>query len=264
MSEPAPVALVTGGSRGLGRGICCQLAQGGFSVIINYAINVAAAGQASSLCEQVRKDDSQKFLPIQGDISSRDDRRNLLDRAMQEFGRIDVLVNNAGIAPSERADIIEAKEESFEMLIRTNLQGPYFLTQAVANIWLAGKFPPLLEDGFKIVFVTSISAYTASTNRGDYCISKAGLSMARKLWAVRLASENIQVIEIRPGIMTTDMTTGVKEKYDRLLGQGLVPQKRWGTPEDVGRAVRAAVSGALPFSTGTVIDVDGGFSLRKL
>ncbi|HUV07657.1 MAG TPA: SDR family NAD(P)-dependent oxidoreductase, partial [Spirochaetia bacterium] len=127
MSEPAPVALVTGGSRGLGRGICCQLAQGGFSVIINYAINVAAAGQASSLCEQVRKDDSQKFLPIQGDISSRDDRRNLLDRAMQEFGRIDVLVNNAGIAPSERADIIEAKEESFEMLIRTNLQGPYFL-----------------------------------------------------------------------------------------------------------------------------------------
>jgi len=174
------------------------------------------------------------------------------------------LVNNAGIAPKVRADITEASEASFEELIRTNLQGPYFLTQIVSRHWLSKKHEAALPHGFKIVFVTSISADTASTGRGEYCISKAGLAMAAQLWATRLAAENIQVVELRPGIMATDMTSGVKDKYDKLLADGLVPQKRWGTGEDVGLAVRSVLAGHFPFSTGAVIPIDGGFHLRRL
>ena len=153
---------------------------------------------------------------------------------------------------------------SFEKLIRVNLQGPYFLTQRIARYWLEEKPSPLLKAGFAVIFVTSISADTASIQRGEYCISKAGLSMARQLWATRLASEAIQVLELRPGIMLTEMTSGVKEKYDPLIAEGLVPQKRWGTPEDLGLAVTAVLDGHFPYSTGTVIDVDGGFHLQRL
>ena len=184
--------------------------------------------------------------------------------AQEKFGRVDVLVNNAGVAPRQRADITEMAERSFEEVLRTNLQGPFFLTQEVVNLWLKETISPALKDGFKLIFITSVSAYTASINRGEYCISKAGLSMARQLWASRLAAEGIQVFEIRPGIMATDMTSGVKDKYDRLLEEGLVPQKRWGTPKDVGLAVCAILGGGFPFSTGAVIDVDGGFCLRRL
>lgn len=259
-----PVALVTGASRGLGRGIAEELARRGFSVAINFVGNAAAANETAAACRALARDAGQRFVPLQASIAVKADRERLLQEALREFGRIDALVNNAGIAPKERADITAASEASFEELVRTNLQGPYFLTQAVARHWLEQKPAPALPHGFKIVFVTSISADTASTNRGDYCITKAGLAMAAQLWATRLAAENIQVVEIRPGIMATDMTAGVKDKYDQLLGSGIVPQRRWGEPADVGLAVAAVLSGQLPFSTGAVIPVDGGFHLRRL
>jgi NAD(P)-dependent dehydrogenase (short-subunit alcohol dehydrogenase family) len=255
---------VTGAGRGLGRGVALQLAAEGCSVAVNYVGNAAAAGETAALCRRAAKSPEQAFVALQADIGSRADRARLVRETLASFGRIDALVNNAGIAPRVRADLSLATEESFEELLRVNLQGPYFLTQAVARYWLETRPVPALPTGFKVVFVTSVSAHTASTERGDYCVSKAGLAMAAQLWAARLAPENIQVIEIRPGIMATDMTAGVTEKYDRLLAAGLVPQNRWGTPEDVGLAVRAIIAGQFPFSTGSVIAVDGGLSIRRL
>jgi NAD(P)-dependent dehydrogenase (short-subunit alcohol dehydrogenase family) len=262
--HPTPVVLVTGAGRGLGRGIALQLAAQGYSIAINFAGNRTAAEETVGLCQKNAASPGQAFVPIQADISSTADRARLLADTLAQFGRLDALVNNAGIAPKVRADITEASEASFEELIRTNLQGPYFLTQIVARHWLSKKHEAALPHGFKIVFVTSISADTASTGRGEYCISKAGLAMAAQLWATRLAAENIQVVELRPGIMATDMTSGVKDKYDKLLADGLVPQKRWGTGEDVGLAVRSVLAGHFPFSTGAVIPIDGGFHLRRL
>ncbi|PTX94492.1 3-ketoacyl-ACP reductase [Opitutus sp. ER46] len=261
---PAPVVLVTGASRGLGRGIACQLAAEGCSVAINYAGNLAAAEETVALCRAAAPNPAQRFIPIQADIGSGADRARLVAETCRHFGRIDALVNNAGIAPKVRADITEAREEDFESLLHTNLVGPHFLTQVVANYWLKEKPAPRLPGGFKVVFVTSVSADTASINRGDYCISKAGLAMSAHLWAVRLAADNIQVVELRPGIMATDMTAGVRGKYDELLATGLVPQRRWGTAEDVGRAVRAVIAGHFNFSTGSVISIDGGLHLRRL
>jgi len=263
LNSPA-VVLITGASRGLGRGIAIEAAAQGLSVAINYVSNRGAADETSALCRKVAPDPAQVFLPVAGDVGNTQARIAIVEAALAAFGRIDALVNNAGIAPRVRADITEATEESFEELIRTNLQGPYFLTQRVVNHWLAAKYESRLHGGFKVIFVTSISADTASVNRGDYCISKAGVSMASQLWAARLADEGIQVIEVRPGIMATDMTAGVKEKYDRLIADGLVPQRRWGTAEDVGRAVRAVLGGAFAYTTGSVIHVDGGFNMRRL
>jgi NAD(P)-dependent dehydrogenase (short-subunit alcohol dehydrogenase family) len=275
-----PSVLVTGASRGLGRGIALQLAAAGCSVAINYAGNRAAADETAALCRAAApRPAAQRFVPIQADISRAENRRRLVAETLSALGSLDALVNNAGIAPEIRADLTEATEESFEHLIRTNLQGPYFLTQAVVNHWLsvnpvnpshpANPSNPsrpacAIPTGFKIIYVTSTSANTASISRGDYCISPAGLAMAAQLWAVRLAAENIQVIELRPGIMATDMTTAVKGKYDQFLADGHVPQNRWGTPEDVGLAVRAVIEGRFPFSTGAVIPIDGGFTLRRL
>jgi 3-oxoacyl-[acyl-carrier protein] reductase len=261
---PLPVVLITGASRGLGRGIAIEAAAEGLSVAINYASNAAAADETAALCRKAAPNAAQTFVPVRGDISRRDDRDALLSQTLERFGRLDALVNNAGMAPRVRADLTETSEASFEELLRVNLQGPFFLTQAVANHWLAKPHEPALPGGFKIVFVTSISADTASVNRGEYCISKAGLAMTSQLWAVRLASEGIQVLELRPGIMATDMTSGVKEKYDALIAEGLVPQGRWGTAEDVGRAVRAVLAGHFPFTTGDVIHLDGGFHIRRL
>jgi len=258
------VILVTGAGRGLGRGIAVQLAAEGCSVAVNYVGNAPAAAETAELCRQAAKDSAQRFLPLQADIGLRADRERLVAETIAELGGIDALVNNAGMAPRIRADLIDATEESFDELIGVNLRGPYFLTQAVARHWLAHKSEPALPTGHKIIYITSISADTASVNRGDYCLSKAGLSMAAQLWATRLAADNIQVLEIRPGIMATDMTAGAKAKYDQLLTTGLVPQGRWGTPEDVGRAVRSVIAGHFPFSTGAVIAVDGGFHLRRL
>ncbi len=259
-----PVVLVTGASRGLGRGIAIEAASEGFSVAIGYATNTAAAEETAVLCRRAARGATQTFAPVRGDMGSTDDRAALLTGALDSFGRLDALVNNAGMAPRVRADLTETTEASFEELMRVNLQGPFFLTQAVANHWLTKPYAPALSSGFKIVFVTSISADTASLNRGEYCISKAGLAMASQLWALRLAADGVQVVELRPGIMATDMTAGVKEKYDALIADGVVPQRRWGTPGDVGRAVRSVLAGHFDFTTGDVIHIDGGFHIRRL
>ncbi|MBT4641701.1 MAG: 3-ketoacyl-ACP reductase [Deltaproteobacteria bacterium] len=264
MPDTIPVVLVTGGSRGLGRGIVLQLAEQGYSVAINYASNAAAAEETASACLKRASNSAQCFMPVQADISKPLERETMVSSIITEMGRIDGLVNNAGIAPSARDDILVASESSFEKLMSVNLQGPYFLTQTVARHWLEQKPSPLLKSGFIIIFVTSLSAYTSSVSRGEYCISKAGLSMAAQLWADRLAGEGVQVLELRPGIMLTDMTGSVKEKYDDLIAGGRVPQKKWGTPEDMGLAVTAILNGHFPFSTGAVIDIDGGFSIRSL
>lgn len=266
MSTPeAPAtALVTGASRGLGRGIALALARDGLSVAIHYASNRAAAQETEAACRAAATGPEQRFVTVAGNVASASDRRRMLDETLAALGRLDALVNNAGMAPRVRADILEAGEESFDELIAVNLKGPYFLSQAVARHWLAGQQASRLRAGYTIVFVSSISAQAVSVNRGDYCISKAGLAMASQLWAARLAAEGIQVFELRPGIMATDMTAAVKDKYDRLIGDGLVPQSRWGTADDVGLAVGALLGGRLPFSTGQVIHVDGGLHLQRL
>jgi NAD(P)-dependent dehydrogenase (short-subunit alcohol dehydrogenase family) len=261
----APVVVVTGASRGLGRGIARQLAAQGYSVVINFANNRDAARETVSLCRARALSSSQAFVPIQADVGSRDDRHVLVAETLRQLGRIDALVNNAGVAPSIRADLTETTEDSFADLLRTNLQGPHFLTQAVVRHWLSRDRPvPRLPGGFAVVFVTSISADTASINRGEYCVSKAGLAMSAQLWATRLAPEGIKVFDVRPGLMATDMTGAVRDKYERLIAEGGVPQKRWGTPEDVGLAVASLLAGHFPFSSGAVIPVDGGLGLRRL
>ncbi len=255
-------ALVTGASRGIGRGIALELAKAGWSVAINYAGNAEAAAEALALVKAAGGDG---FI-VQGDVSVAADRARLVEETVAQFGRIDLLVNNAGVAPKVRADLLDAGEESFDRLYNINLKGPYFLTQLVAKQML--KQAPDSE-GFRgrIVNITSISVYTASINRGDYCMVKAGLAMMTKLFADRLANEGINVFEIRPGVIATDMTGGVKEKYDKLIihdERGITPIRRWGTPEDIGRAVRAIGEDRFPFSTGAVFDVDGGFHLHRL
>ncbi len=262
-NKPA-VVLVTGASRGIGRGIAVHLAKEGYSVAINYAGNHEAARETASLCESVKKSDTQQFHIIQADIGSKEGRQKLFNETLEVFGRLDALVNNAGIAPKVRADITETTEESFDELMHVNLNGPFFLTQRVVNYWLSEKLKPLLSTGFKIIFISSISSTAVSINRPEYCISKAGLSMVNQLWAVRLAEEGIQVMELRPGIMETDMTSGVKEKYDKLLAKGIVPQKRWGQPKDVALGVSAILEGRFPFSTGDSIYVDGGLNISRL
>jgi 3-oxoacyl-[acyl-carrier protein] reductase len=260
----AASALVTGASRGLGRGIAEALSRDGLDVAIHYGSRRAAAEETEAACRKVATRAGQKFALVSGDIAKTDDRRRILDDTLAALGRIDALVNNAGIAPRVRADVLEATEASFDELIAVNLKGPYFLSQLVARHWLERRGQAQLPGGYKLVFVSSASAARASINRGDYCMSKAGLAMAAKLWAVRLAAEGVQVYELRPGIMATDMTAGVKEKYDRMIAEGGVPQGRWGTAEDVGRAVSMLLRGALPFSTGEVINVDGGLHLERL
>lgn len=264
MNKPVPVVIVTGGSRGLGRGIALRLAELGFSVAVNFAGNAVAAAETAALCAAKASVPGQKFIPIRADIASETDRVSLVRETLKLFGRIDALVNNAGIGPRIRADVTEATPEIFREVIATNLEGPYFLTQAVANYWLKEKPAPLLRRGFTVIFNSSISALTASLNRGEYCISKAGLSMGAQLWALRLAGEGIQVFELRPGIMATDMTAGVKEKYDAMIAAGTVPMRRWGVPEDVGLAVGSILAGDFPYSTGEIIYLDGGLHLPRL
>jgi 3-oxoacyl-[acyl-carrier protein] reductase len=262
-----PVSLITGASRGIGRGIALELAKLGHDLVINYAGNVAAAQQTAGDCiatAQAAKKIIQAEI-CQADISQGADRQKLISFTREKFGRLDLLVNNAGVAPNVRADILEAGEESFDRLIAINVKGPYFLTQLAAK-WMIEEVRSA-ECGVrnpKIITVSSISAYTASTNRGDYCVSKAALSMLTPLFAARLAEFGINVYEIRPGVIATDMTGAVKEKYDKLIADGLSPIQRWGTPEDIGRAVAAIAGDAFPFSTGEVINVDGGFHLRRL
>jgi 3-oxoacyl-[acyl-carrier protein] reductase len=262
--NPAAVALVTGASRGLGRGIAESLAQLGISVAIHYSSNRNAAEETSKACSNVATHLDQRFPTVSGNIGTSEGRKAIVEETLAAFGRIDALINNAGIAPRERADITEASEEVFDEVMDVNLKGPYFLTQKVVQHWLQKPGESLLPDGYKLIFVSSLSAAVPSLNRGEYCISKAALAMVTQLWANRLAAASIQVLELRPGIMATDMTSGVKGKYDALIEGGLVPQKRWGRPDDLGKAVQAIIAGHFPFSTGDVINIDGGFHLRSL
>ncbi|MCI0462174.1 MAG: 3-ketoacyl-ACP reductase [Gemmataceae bacterium] len=249
-----PVALVTGGSRGIGRGVCVELARRGYSVAINYAGNEDAARQTQKLLG-----DSESLL-CRADVGSSADRVRLVEEVLARWDRIDVLVNNAGITSVGRKDVLEATEESWDLVLGVNLKGPYFLSQRVAREMIARR-PQLTRPA--IVNVSSLSAYALSTNRGDYCVSKAALAMVTQLFAVRLAEHDIRVYEVRPGIIDTDMTSGGRERYTKLIAEGLTPIRRWGTPEDVGAAVAALLTGALPFSTGEVVNVDGGFHLRR-
>lgn len=304
-----PVALITGASRGIGRGIALELALVGYDLVINYAGNARAAQQTAADCGTAAAGAAHviRAEPCQADIATPSGRERLIGFTRAAFGRLDLLVNNAGVAPTVRADLLEATEESFDRLIATNVKGPYFLTQLAAR-WMIAQAeadrraetpasdsevqnstfnvhrpgseagdpasgirhpttrvptPTPVPRRFVIVTITSISAYTASVNRGDYCVSKAALAMLTPLYATRLAEAGIQVFEVRPGIVATDMTGPVHAKYDPLIREGLTPIRRWGQPEDVGRAVAALASGAFPFSTGDVFNVDGGFHLRR-
>ncbi|MFN7929836.1 MAG: 3-ketoacyl-ACP reductase [Blastocatellia bacterium] len=257
-----PVSLVTGAGRGIGRGIAIELAKLGHAIVVNFAGNASAAEE----CLQLVRDAGGDGIIVQSDVSLAADRAQLVETTMQQYGRIDLLVNNAGVAPNVRADILDAGEESFDRLIKINLKGPYFLTQLVARQMIAQVQQNVVSSfgAPRIVTITSVSAYTASVNRGDYCVAKAGLAMMTALFAARLAEFGINVYEIRPGVIATDMTSGVKEKYDQLIAEGAWPLKRWGQADDIGRAVAAIARGDFPFSTGEVFNVDGGFHLRTL
>ena len=252
------VAAITGGGRGIGLGISTALAKEGFDLAI---------------CGQKEEKDVEslpglralgaKVLYARANVAEAKDREAFLETIKTVYGRLDVLVNNAGIAPKVRADILEAGEESFDELIKVNLRGPYFLTQKAAQWMIAQRKddPSLIQS---IINITSISATVASVNRGDYCLAKAALGMSNQLWSVRLAEFGIPVYEVRPGVIKTDMTSGVTGKYDKLIADGLVPQNRWGFPEDVGKTVAMLARGDLPYSTGQVIMVDGGLTLARL
>jgi NAD(P)-dependent dehydrogenase (short-subunit alcohol dehydrogenase family) len=253
------VALITGGSRGIGFGIAQHLAKNGFDIAINGVRDESAVGDAITSL----KDTGAAVIYCQGSISSSEDRKKIIQKVNDHFGRLHVLVNNAGIAPKERRDVLETTEASFDEVLSTNLKGNYFLTQLSANWMIEQKKS---DPSFKgsIINVSSISATVASINRGEYCISKAGLSMSTQLFAVRLGEFDIPVFEVRPGVISTDMTSGVKEKYDKLIDGGLTVQKRWGFPDDVGSVVASLAIGNFPYSTGQVIMVDGGLTIPRL
>ncbi len=262
--KSAPAAVVTGAGQGIGRGIVLALAGQGFDVA-GIDIVFDPRNRKKGLFEVKEKVEKlgRRFLPVGGDIARLEDHDRILDTAVAEFGAIDVLVNNAGVAPAKRADILETAPESYDRLLGVNARGPFFLTQNAAKRMAARKGPrPGVSPS--IVFITSISAVVSSTSRAEYCVSKAALSMTAALFADALAAKGISVFEVRPGIIATDMTAGVKDKYDRLIAAGLVPQGRWGLPEDVGRAVAALVRGDFGYSTGTVIEVSGGMNIRRL
>ena len=255
----AKVALVTGASRGIGRAIALELAAAGWDIAIGYARNLDAAEETRR--EVLGKGRWAVLCP--GDLASAEERRAVLETVRRDFRRLDALVNNAGAAPRTRADILEATEESFDETLAANLKGPYFLTQSAAR-WMVETRKEHPDRPLHIVTISSISEYAASVGRGEYCVAKAGLGMMTSLFAARLAEHAIQVNEVRPGIIATDMTAGVKEKYDELIAKGLTPLRRWGRPEDVARAVAAILGGSFPFTTGAAFEVDGGFSVRRL
>ena len=254
-----PVALVTGGTRGIGLGIARALAASGCDLAV---AGQRAASDVAEVLAALRATGADVHYAA-GDISVVGDRARLVDDVLARFGRVDVLVNNAGRAPRVRADLLEATSDSFDEVLATNLAGPYFLTQTIARsmIDLRRRDPSARPV---IVFITSVSAEMASPHRGEYCVSKAGLAMAAQLFALRLAAEGIAVFEVRPGIIETDMTAAVHEMYDRRIADGLVPEHRWGTPDDVGAAVRALVLGGVPYATGSILHVDGGLHLPRL
>jgi 3-oxoacyl-[acyl-carrier protein] reductase len=258
-TAPRPVALVTGGTRGIGLGIARALALEGWDLVLS---GVRPAAEIAPVVVELQ-DLGASVTYVAADVSSRDARTALAEAVRARHGALNALVNNAGRAPRVRADLLEASEDSFEELMRTNLQGPYFLTQELSRDMVARRQTDATFRAF-IVFVTSVSAEMASPNRGEYCVSKAGLAMAAKLFAVRLAPAGVPVYEVRPGIISTDMTAGVRQMYDQRIADGLVPEQRWGQPDDVGRVVATLVRGDVPYATGSVIHIDGGLSVPRL
>jgi len=260
-----PAAIVTGGSRGIGKAIALELARIGYDVVVNhFDFADGQPDESHALATEAEIEAlGARCAVVRGDVSRAADRAALVEITRSTFGRCDMLVNNAGVAPLERVELLEATEESFDRVLSINLKGPYFLTQAVAK-WMIEQRTQDAGRACRIVNTGSISAYTSSPARGEYCVSKAGVGMMTALYADALAEHGIGVFEVRPGIIETDMTAAVKDKYDRLIAEGLTPIKRWGQPEDVARAVGAIAEGRLDFSTGQVINVDGGFHLRRL
>jgi len=258
MTASRGTAIVTGGTRGIGLGIARALAADGWNLAL---CGIRAEDAVRDVLQELRTG-GRRVIYVSLDVSRTSDHSAFVDAVCERLGRIDALVNNAGRAPRLRADLLEATLESFDEVLRTNLAGPYFLTQRVARRLI--EQPDQAGRRGTIVFITSVSAAMASVNRGEYCVSKAGLAMAARLFAARLAEHEIPVYEVRPGIVATDMTAGVKEVYDRRIADGLVPNRRWGTPEDVGRVVAALLRGDLPYATGSLINVDGGLSIPRL
>lgn len=253
------VAFVTGGSRGIGLGIAQHLAKNGFNLAINGMRSEESVNETLTDLRLL----GAEVIYCQGDIASKEARGQMLDKIKIHFGRLDVLVNNAGVAPKERNDILAATEESFDYVVSTNLKGTYFLTQAAAN-WMIEQKNTTTDFSGCIITVSSISATVASVNRGEYCVSKAGLGMMTQLFAARLGEFNIPVYEVRPGVIKTDMTEGVTSKYDKLIAEGLTVQNRWGCPDDIGKAVAAIAKGDFPYSTGQVFMIDGGLTIARL
>lgn len=253
------VALVTGGASGIGYGISTALAREGYDLALCGRREEDQVREALDTLRGIGAD----VLYVSTDVADPDDRTRLMEAIRSHYGRLHLLVNNAGVAPRERTDLLDATEDSFDWVLGINLKGPYFLTQAAAT-WMIEQRSADPDFWGAIVNIGSISATMASTNRGEYCISKAGLAMATKLWAVRLGEHDIPVYEVRPGVTRSDMTSGVQEKYDRLIEEGLIVQPRWGTPDDVGRAVAMLARQDLPYSTGAVLMVDGGITLSRL
>ncbi len=262
-----PVALITGASRGIGRGIALEMAGLGYDLVLNYAGQEEAARQSSAACRGAAEAAGFNIRAeiCQADIGLDSDRKRLMDFSREHFQRLDALINNAGITSIGRRDLLDAREEDFDRLMAVNLKGPFFLSQLAAQ-WMIQSIEAGKEEDYTpfIANISSISAFAVSTDRADYCLAKAGLGMMTKLYAARLADQGIRVYEIRPGIIASDMTAPVKEKYDALLADGLAPMRRWGTPGDVGKAVAALARQYLPYSTGEVIHVDGGFHIRRL
>ena len=253
------IAFITGGTRGIGFGVALALGKAGFALAVNGMRN---EGEVTDALEELRNL-GVNVAYFQGNVAVREDRQAMVDKILSHFGSVNVLVNNAGIAPRERADILHAKEEIWDEVMEINLKGPYFLTQLFANYFVEKKLEnPLFEAS--IINISSISAFVASVNRGEYCISKAGIAMATKLWATRLGEYDIPVYEIQPGIIKTDMTSGVVEKYDKLFQEGISLQRRWGLPDDVGKVAAMLAQGNMPYATGQAIKVDGGLHIQRL
>jgi len=252
------VAIITGAARGIGQCVASQLAKDGYDIAILDIFPEEAMNSLTKTCLN-----EKPLLYHQGSIADSQDREKFIEKVMKHYGEIHVLINNAGVAPKERLDILETTEASYDFVMDINLKGTFFLTQLVANAMIKNnRNGPFVNR--TIINISSISEYTSSPNRGEYCLSKSGIGMVTKLFADRLAKEEISVYGIRPGIIKTDMTKAVQEKYDKLIAEGLLPISRWGTPEDIADAVSVLCSGKLRYSQGQVIDIDGGFSLRRL
>jgi len=258
------VALVTGAGRGIGRGIVLELVKNGYDAV-GVDIVFEPGNREKGLFEVKERVEElgATFLPIQADISSMDDHDKILERTLEKFGKIDLLVNNAGVAPLKRLDILETTPESYDRLMSINARGPFFLTQKIASQMIK-QVRQNPEEKPSIIFISSISAYVSSPSRAEYCISKAAVSMAAKIFADRLAEYGINVYEVRPGVIKTDMTAVVQEKYDKLISEGLVPQKRWGYPDDVGKAIVGLAKGYFDYSTGLIVEVSGGMNIQRL